>query len=655
MRFLPLTILLCGVCTLNAIDAQSPVDSYKGPVHAELLKYLDVRHVQTGSPVFVRVTADWTGLNCTLRKGAIIEAKVEAAAKRVKGGKGSELALSFSKAQCSGAEMAPLDLVLAAVSYLPSKDNDSSSQFPVVRYMANPGIHSMGPGATAGGNLPPTDATSQETIFTKGDEFRAMGQSGRRPNLKPGDVYGIKGVKMELGAGPHRSSLLTSQERDVALDEDTEFLLVPTAVAFVPAAASMAAASAAAKPGTSETVNPSAVAPVAAEEFEPCVPPSCTTDLPTATEHVAGHPVESIAVRPLGYSPRPEKVITELDNDDALAWLGPDRLLVAFNPHKLIYREGNTSADAPLRTIRAVLLDTARKQVVSTANWELSDSGEYLWQISDNRVLAHVGNELRVYDAQLQPLNRLPLAGPLEFVRISPNGEVIAVAVLKERHTPELHAKLREALDHEPQEDVEVMVLDKDFKTIVQASTTSDVMPPTLLNEGQVNLLAQPNHRYRLSMLTWKNQTRTLARFSSACTPQFSTLAPDVVFVRTCEKSYGAPEIRILRANGQVVMHGKPDLGELGYEAKGNPASGTFALKVLHTTSTLPAGSTEFHGSDLNAVELRVFRVADGKRLSTIRTEAPPPSHDGYCLSPDGSQIAVLAGGQINIFPVPTH
>ena len=612
--------------------------------------------MQVGSPVFVRVTADWTGLNCTLRKGAIIEAKVETAARRVKGGKGSELALSFSKAQCSGAEMAPLDLVLAAVAYIPQEDHDSSNQLPVVRYMANPGIHSMGPGATAGGNLPPTDATSEETIFTKGDEFRAMGQSGRRPNLKPGDVYGVKGVKMELGAGPHRSSFLTSQKRDIALDEKTELLLVPTAVAFVPAAASLpaGAANAAATPGPPETVNSSAIVSAAAEEFEPCVPPSCTTDLPAATEHIAGHPVESIAVRPLGYSPRPEKVITELDNDDALAWLGPDRLLIAFNPHKLIYREGDTSADAPLRTIRAVLLDTGRKQVVSTANWELSDSGKYLWQISGDRVLAHVGNELRAYDAQLQLLNRLPLAGPLEFVRISPNGEVIAVAVLKERHTPELHAKLREALEHEPQEDVEVMILDKDFKTIAHASTTSDVVPPTLLNEGQVNLLAQPNHRYRLSLLTWKKQARTLARFSSACRPQLSTLAPDVVFVRTCEKSYGAPEIRVLRANGQVVMHGKADLGELEYEAKGNPASGTFALKVLHTTSTLPAGS-EFHGSDLNAVEFRVFRAADGKRLSTIRTEAPPPSHDGYCLSPDGSQIAVLAGGQVNIFPVPTH
>jgi hypothetical protein len=236
-------------------------------------------------------------------------------------------------------------------------------------------------------------------------------------------------------------------------------------------------------------------------------------------------------------------------------------------------------------------------------------------------------------------------------VRVSPNGEVIAVAVLRERHSAELHARLRENLGHEPQEDVDVLILDGKFKTIAHASTTSDIVPPTLLNEGQLNVLAQPNHRYRLSMLTWENQDRTLARFSSACMPQLSTFAPDLVMVRTCEKTYGAPEIRILRADGQVVLRGKPEVGELGHEAKGNGASRTFALKVLHAVHALsPDG--EFEGSDLSTVELRVYRATDGKRLTTVRADEPAPSHDGYSLSPDGSQVAVLAGGQIDIFPV---
>lgn len=646
MRFLPLTALLGGLCALHALNGQAPAASYKGPVHAKLLKYINVRHLQPGSSVFARVTADWSGLNCTLRKGAIIEANVEAAVPHVKHGRGSELALSFPKAQCSGADMVPLDFFLAAISYVPPSPPPDT--FPVVRYMLSPAR--TPPGSSPGDTMTPFSATSQETMLTKADEFRAMRKSPE--SLKLGEVYGIKGVTMQLGAGPHGSSLLTAKKRDIALDENDEFVLVPVSLVSAPTGTA-SGSHAGATVDTAAIPRVSSAAPAPPEEFEPCAPPACNTDLPAAATHVTGHPVESIAVRPLGYAPRPRKTITQLDNDEALAWLGPNRLLVAFNPHNVIYRDEANTADAPTRAIRAVLLDLAEKRVVSTAYWELSDSGKYLWQISGDRILAHVANELRVYDAQFEPLARLPLAGPLGFVRISPNGKVVAVAVLKERYTPELHAKLRENLGHDPQEDVDVLILDENFKTIAHVSTASDILPPTLLNEGQVSLLAQPNHRYRLSLLTWDNQTRTLARFSSACTPQLSTFAPDLVFVRTCEKTYGAPEIRILRANGQVVMHGKPDVGELGYEAKGNSAGQTFALKVLHTAIALPPDG-EFHGSDLNAVELRVYRATDGKRLSTIRTAGPPASHDGYCLSPDGSQIAVLAGAQINIFPVPT-
>src|ERR1700751_5367011 len=114
MNALRLTAIVGCLC-LGAAFAQTPPASYHGPVKAELIKNLDVRRIQTGSSVFARVTADWTGLGCTLRSGAIIEAKVEIALPRDKAKNGSQLALSFSKAQCGGNEMAPIDLVLAAV------------------------------------------------------------------------------------------------------------------------------------------------------------------------------------------------------------------------------------------------------------------------------------------------------------------------------------------------------------------------------------------------------------------------------------------------------------------------------------------------------------------------------------------------------------
>jgi hypothetical protein len=98
----------------------------------------------------------------------------------------------------------------------------------------------------------------------------------------------------------------------------------------------------------------------------------------------------------------------------------------------------------------------------------------------------------------------------------------------------------------------------------------------------------------------------------------------------------------------------RSDSQHLGQEAKGNTGSQTFAVKVMHAASPIYPG-WYFHGSDLVAEEIRVYRAKDGKRLATVHAEAPTASHDGYSLSPDGSQLAVLSGTQISIYPVPTN
>jgi len=426
-------------------------------------------------------------------------------------------------------------------------------------------------------------------------------------------------------------------------------------LASLPSAASLATSSSRSDGATSPPSAPPSLpsADPSPGEFETCAIPSCSVDLPTADEANPGHAVKTFQLSSLGYSPRLKKEVTELDNDEAVVWLGPNQLLLAFNPHGLLRRDVKSDS-APLRKIHAALLDTETNQVLRTADWELPDRGKYLWQLSGNRILVHMRHELRVYDSQLALTDQVPLAGPLAFVRISPNGEFTMVAVIKERHTDEIHARPRDALDDEPRKDVDILILDRQFKTIARATTTSDVMPPILLNEGQVTLLAQSRKRYRLAMLTWENQTLTLARFSSQCIPNLLSFAPDLVFVRTCSSASGSAEFRVLRPDGQVVMHMKSDSQHLGQEAKGNIGSQTFAVKVMHAASPIYPG-WYFHASDLVAEEIRVYRATDGKRLATVHAESPTASHDGYSLSPDGSQLAVLSGTQINIYPVPTN
>jgi len=266
-------------------------------------------------------------------------------------------------------------------------------------------------------------------------------------------------------------------------------------------------------------------------------------------------------------------------------------------------------------------------------------------------VLVHVGDELRIYSAGLTLESRIPLQGRLAFVRISPNGEMMTVAILKERHTAELHNQLRDSLGHDPEEDVSILILDKELKTVRQGASTSEMMPPTLLNEGQVSLLAKANQKYRLAMLPWTGGQQTIARFSSTCVPHVSSFAPDLLFVRTCNKANGAAEYQILRADGSLVLRGHSDSGDLGQEAAGTGRGAQFAVKVVHASTAILNGSI-FHGTDLDWEEVRVYLVKDGKRVSTWRVSSPSPTSGGYALSPDEALLAVFSGTSIRLFPV---
>lgn len=644
--------LLLGTVGNGIAFSETVSAAYRRPVPVELVNYIDVHNFHAGSSFFVRVANDWAGLGCFLRSGQIIEAKVELASRRGKrSGKAptpSQLAVSFNNVPCLY-NKATISLVLAAVLW------DSSSAIP---NSAFPMIHKS---FVRTGSV----STIQGSFIVDGLRMEALkGKPGMRKPLEPEDVIGIPGVKLRIGAGPERCSILESFTRDVSLERDTAFVLVPASVAFLhPSSVSLHGEAdlpddespetelGGDDSGLGATVHVPAAEAIAepAREFLPCAPPACNADLPSTDQKVIGNATEAIAIGPLGYAPRPQREIQQLDEDDAVAWLGSRQLIVAFNPHKLIRREGMTIAGATVRRIHAVVLDVSSQTVVSTADWDLPDKGAYLWQLSGNRVLVHVGDQLQVLSEGLKVDTRIPMEGPLAFVRTSPNAELMAVATIHERHSAELHAKLREALSHEPDEDVQIRIFDRNFKIVAQATSSREIMPPILLNEGQVRLLASSESKYRLELLPWLGGSASVARFRSACLPSVSSFAPDLLFVTTCSQSR-IHEYRVLRPDGAVVMHGNADPQNLGQEALG--AGEKFAVKVLHARSAVVDGSL-FHGSDLDHVEVRIYRTEDGRRVSVIQTATPPPSRGGFALSSDGGQLAILSNSRVSLYSLP--
>ena len=637
------TLLLGLSLSAAYCQAPAPPPPNPGPVQAELIAPLNVRHLVRGTFVFARVTLDWKGLGCALRTGATLEATVEAADRR-NGHSESQVALAFNRAQCGGPDLKPLHLLLAAVAQPPMnwENAPNASLSAPLLFATNAGTVNPGMGRIVGG------------AFTI-PQMELRGITHRFPmsaKVQPGDVIDIRGMKLGLGTGPNRSSVITTKDRDVSLDMYTQILLVPAALVYAPDSNAFASPGSEAASGSASEATAVPSPRVPDNDLEVCAPPGCAVDLPVTPSELEGRKSAEIPVRPLGYEPRSRQALEDFGDEETLAWLSPSQLLFAFNSHPLIRRTPNSSALR--RVIRAVLIDAEHHTVVRAVDWEILDTARYLWPFDGNRILVHVGNELRVYSANLEMEHSIPLAGPLSFVRITPSGDTMAIATLRERHSTELHARLRTELEHEPDEDVDVAILDKELNTIARASTVSDLLPPTLLNEGQASLFSQPNMRYRLALSTWDHKATTLARFGSSCTPKLSSVAPDLLFLLTCSRANGMGEYRVLRANGKVLMRGQSSPGETGQEAIGNQKAGLFAIKVVQAASQLSPG-VEFRMTDLESEEVRVYGADDGGRLLTVRVDEPTASHGGYALSPDGAQLAILSQSQIQLIPVPSH
>jgi hypothetical protein len=582
----------------------------------------------------------------------VLEAQVVSVTKHSKASKASQVTLSFTSAQCNKSDLKPFAMTLAAVAF--PQEDDSSVTMDMPRSL----------GSNAPGQGPPSSFRSMtSTNADIWDNMQHWAPVGQVPRV--GGVYGIKGIKLSVGTGPQNSSVLTSADRDVALDKHTVLFLLPqsalaptsnTESASPKQAASAASSDAISAGGGTHSADRNAVVTTPDQPSSPeqentdsCAPPECSIDLPVAEAENSSGAMAVISILSLGYTSRLQREMPTLNHDETLTYLGPTELLVTFNPHPLVPRHGATNVGSTIRVIRAATVEIETKRVTRIVDWNLPDTKQYLWQLANHHVLVHVGNELRVYGPGLKLEAAISLGGPLSFVRTDPAGKTIAFGVIHERHTPEVHAKLQEGQEQEPEEDVQIRVLNEKYETVATAASTSGKMPPTLLNEGEVKLLLQRDKRIHVVIHTWDNQWRSLARLNSSCTPQLSSLAPDLLFVVTCDAMTEGREYRVMRTDGKLVLRGESSLAELGHAAAGSESTNEFALKILSSDQPLPPGAV-FRLADLEAEQLAVYRAEDGKRLFAVRVIDPSASDGGYDLAPDGNQIAVLARGRIEVY-----
>jgi hypothetical protein len=573
-----------------------------------------------------------------LRAGAIIQGHVVTQKAHSKTENTSEIGIVFESGQCGGREMKPLFLTLAAVlAPLPSSRSDSDELQPL-----NSAI-----GLGLNGTL---RSVSQASAIVDVEPRRA-----KTPHaVMTGQVVGIPHLAISVGQGPDGASLLRSTGRNVQLSPGTQLVLVPNLRPEPPLNAD-------AKSADSSTVTKSSVAAAAdlshttvADESDLCVAPECTIALAAGLfdQETLGAQL-AFSLKDFGYlPPSADQEMSSFDYDASIAYMGPSQFLFTFNPHKLIHR---SAADAissnRLRIARGVLIDLQRKEVLRTVDWRVPDSGRYLWPLGENRVLIHVGQELRAYGPGLQLSDQIPLEGPLAFVQISPTSEFFAVGVIRERHTREIHRRLQEVELREPEEDVEVRLLDSRFRSLTTIMRSSRLPPPVLLNDGEVQIHRIARNRWQFVENTWTGERRVLAVASSTCVPHADSMPGNLLFVLGCDRQPNSRWYRVLRGDGKVVLKGWSSSSELGQTAGGNVGRNAFAIRIVKAADSRSLQSV-FKPSDLKSSHVAVYRATNGHHIFSIGVRDLVPAVQTFAISPREDQMAILKAGEIVFYRV---
>src|SRR5262249_27631563 len=183
-----------AICFLWFSVGPAPGQAQVMPVQAEFLKPVLGEKLAAGATVFAKVTSEWKGPGCVLHPGSVLEGTVESSEPRKNGGR-SSLALSFDKAQCDGSELQPFHLVLVAAAAPPNDWRDV------------PDVELNSPRLRAQPAGEPTAPVDQPMFYSTGHHLEFTGVPHHfplKPDLRPGDVVGIKGLKLEVGTGPNR-------------------------------------------------------------------------------------------------------------------------------------------------------------------------------------------------------------------------------------------------------------------------------------------------------------------------------------------------------------------------------------------------------------------------------------------------------------------
>ena len=376
----------------------------------------------------------------------------------------------------------------------------------------------------------------------------------------------------------------------------------------------------------------------------------------------AARPVTTIPVGPLGYRPLGSLYMLLRLSSSSLDFVDDSHLLFTFHYSRLLSREAEQGHDD--QSIHAVVLDVRSGKAGATADWRMHDRRQYLYALGEGSFLVRQGDELQRTRADLVLHPYIRFQHRLERVQISPDGQMLTVQSDLERHVEEKHRQLvAEAIangENLPDEDVDIqMVLLKDRRVVAEAKsenplklavTTSGYVKHEQLSESRREHI--PPDQWKIHFHPFYGTEKTLSTVTSTCTPSEDFLSAEVLMLNLCSSRSADRYVSAVNLEGKELWKGEWDARfvepNLGLSSGGR----NFAISWIVANHPVDA-SFSLSDGDVQGQAVQVLSTATGHLLLSVNASPVSSAGQNFALSADGSRLAVLNKGAIEVYEVP--
>jgi hypothetical protein len=369
-------------------------------------------------------------------------------------------------------------------------------------------------------------------------------------------------------------------------------------------------------------------------------------------------PVLRIPVEPLGYRPPGKLYMLARYSSSSLDFLDSTHLLLTFREPRLLSRQ--QGSDGLDQVIRADVLELPTGKIVAEDQWLLHDRGRYLWPVANDKVMLRIGS--RLYEADnklhLKPLYASPTE--LEQVETSPDGNLLTVESVLERHTPEEHERLmkKAALSGSgpPGEDVQVRMIRLDQPKLMlnaHAEVAGD-LPATV--DGFLTQEHLKENVWNIRFHPYEKPEPTggdiVAQIESACDPSEKVLNRQSVLVLSCRPGHDDRYVAAYSLKSQKLWDGRWQSNftwPAFRVARGGASVAISWLAVNHAVSARdPINDNEVQNQVLSVLDSRTGSLRIALMLKPIVSAG-----GNFALSADGNRLAVLNHGAIEVYDLP--